>query len=492
MQFVTKNISMLFREVNNKCLKFCKRLEHRIIELKSGFLYCLPSEIRNLSFLNGSDTRSIKAKKNIAASFFLKGFSILIMFAMVPLLINQLNTENYGIWITFASLISWFSFFDIGLGNGLKNILANKLASNDIIAAKKAISTAYISISTLSIVLASVFFFLNRYLNWAKLLNAPDSILSELTTLSYFVIISFFLQLVFKLISSIFDAIQMPAVSGAITAFGNLLAIIFIYLLIVLYDSHSLLLYGIVLSTTPILALLIATFYFFRKKHANLAPSFRSFDRSMVKSLFGLGARFFLIQITSIVLYQTNSFVIAHVVGVESVTTYDIAYKYAGIFQMAFTIVLSPIWVASTDAYISNNIDWIYKAISKLNKVLFLIVIASIIQLLVSKQLYRLWIGDKVNINYSLTFLMQFYFVVSMRGGIYCMVLNGIGKIRMQFVLNFAECLIHIPLAIFLGKHFGINGVVISMCLVVSLNAIWMPKQCKAILAGTAKGIWNQ
>jgi len=32
---------------------------------------------------------------------------------------------------------SWFSFFDIGLGNGLKNTLANKLATNDIPGAKK-------------------------------------------------------------------------------------------------------------------------------------------------------------------------------------------------------------------------------------------------------------------------------------------------------------------------------------------------------------------
>ena len=460
--------------------------------MKISYFLNLFSEVKNLSFIKGSDTRTIRAKKNIAVSFIVKGISILIMFAMVPLLINQLNPEKYGVWITFASLISWFSFFDIGLGNGLKNTLANKLATNDIPGAKKAISTAYISISVLALVLVSIFIIGNKYLNRANLLNAPDSLNSELSALSYFVIISFFLQLVLKLISSIFDAIQMPAVSGAITALGNLLAIILILLIILVYKSHSLLIYGIVLSTSPILAMLISTIYFFRKKHAYLSPSFRSFDRSMVKSLFGLGAKFFLIQITSIVLYSTNSFIIAHVVGVESVTTYDIAYKYAGIFQMAFTIILSPIWVASTDAYVSNNIDWIYKAISKLNKVLFLIVIASVIQLLVSKQLYWLWIRDKVSINYSLTLFMQIYFIVSMRGGIYCMVLNGIGKIKMQFIFNFAECLIHIPLAIILGKHLGINGVVFSMCLVVSLNAIWMPKQCKAILAGTAKGIWNK
>ena len=451
-----------------------------------------PTELKNFSFTKGSDLRTIKAKKNIAASFIVKGISVLIMYAMVPLLIKQLNAEKYGVWLTFATFITWFSFFDIGLGNGLKNILANKLAKDDIIGAKKAISTAYISISVLSFFLISVFLIGNIYINWVIVLNAPDSMQSELNTLSYFLIISFFLQLIFRLISSIFDAIQMPAVSGAIVALGNLLSLILILLILFISNSHSLLLYGIALTTSPIAALLIGTIYFFGKKHPNLMPSYRSFDRSMVRSLFGLGGRFFLIQITSIVLYQTNSFVIAHVVGVTSVTTFDIAYKYAGVFQMAFTIILSPIWVASAEAYAQNNIDWIYKAISKLNKVLIIIIVASVIQLLVSKQIYRLWIGDRVKINYSLTFLMLTYFILSMRGGLYCMILNGIGKIKLQFIFNFAEALIHLPLSIILGRHFGINGVVVSMCLVVSLNAIWMPMQCKAILAGTAKGIWNE
>jgi O-antigen/teichoic acid export membrane protein len=72
------------------------------------------------------------------------------------------------------------------------------------------------------------------------------------------------------------------------------------------------------------------------------------------------------------------------------------------------------------------------------------------------------------------------------------MVLNGIGKIKLQFIFNLIEALVHIPLAIILAKYWGINGVVISMCLVVSLNAIWMPIQCKAILNGSAKGIWNR
>lgn len=460
--------------------------------LENQFLIDTYHKIKNILFSKGSDVRTVKAKKNIAISFIVKGISILIMFALVPLLIGQLNTQKYGIWLTLASFISWFTFFDVGLGNGLKNILIEKLSNDDIVGARKAISTAYISIGIVIIIIMGVFIIGNQFLNWSVILNAPSSMLEDLNPLIFFVVLSFCLQLILRLISSIYDAIQMPAASGTITAIGNLLTLVFVLLLIFITNSDSLLYYGIALTISPLIALLIGTIYFFRYKYPSLIPSISCFEKKMVKSLFGLGGKFFLIQITSIMLYQTNSFVIAHFVGTSAVTTYDIAYKYGGISQMVFLIVLSPIWVASGDAYFKNNIDWIYKAISKLNKLILILMLFAVFQLIFSKQFYYLWVGSKISIDYSLTFLMLFYFIVSMRGGLYCMVLNGIGKIKLQFILNLLEALIHIPLSIILAKYWGVNGVVISMCLVVSLNAIWMPMQCKLILDGKAKGIWNK
>ena len=48
--------------------------------------------------MNGS-SRSIAIKKNIIASLFLKGISILVSLQVVPLTINYINPTRYGIWI---------------------------------------------------------------------------------------------------------------------------------------------------------------------------------------------------------------------------------------------------------------------------------------------------------------------------------------------------------------------------------------------------------
>ena len=76
---------------------------------------------KTLSYLNKGNRRSARAKKNIAAMFALKGVSILCQLAVVPMTINYVSKYEYGIWITISSLVAWLSFFDLGIGNGLRN-----------------------------------------------------------------------------------------------------------------------------------------------------------------------------------------------------------------------------------------------------------------------------------------------------------------------------------------------------------------------------------
>ena len=80
------------------------------------------------NFTKGHE-RSIKAKKNIGLSFLIKGASIAISLILVPLTINYINPYRYGIWLTLSSVVSWFSFFDIGLTNGLRNKLVRENVS---------------------------------------------------------------------------------------------------------------------------------------------------------------------------------------------------------------------------------------------------------------------------------------------------------------------------------------------------------------------------
>ena len=92
-----------------------------------GFLIYLN---RKFNLFSG-DERSVLVKKNIYFSFLIKGFSISISLLLVPLTLNYLSVYEFGVWLTLSSIFTWINYFDIGLGNGLRNRLAESMARQD-------------------------------------------------------------------------------------------------------------------------------------------------------------------------------------------------------------------------------------------------------------------------------------------------------------------------------------------------------------------------
>lgn len=436
--------------------------------------------------------RTGKALRNISLSLLTKGMTVAIGIAFVPLLVHQLTTEKYGVWLTLISILTLLSFSDVGLGHGLKNLLAEFLAKEDYQSAKKVVSTAYVSLSVIAISLFLIFICINPFISWDRVLNASPDMHGELSILIFFVFSLFCIQLVLNLITSIFEAFQMSSYSSVVYMLGQLFAFCLVFLISRITEGTSLIPYGIAISLAPICILVIFTFFFLSGKYKFILPSVKCFDKIYLKRLYFIGIKFFLIQLTAVLLYQSNNLIIAHTVGPNDVAVYNIAYRYAGIVQMLFTIILSPVWVASRDAFVKKDFFWIKNIIKHLNHLFLLAILVIIIQLIFTDNIYRLWLGPSVKIDFVVTALLMVYFILSMRNGIYCSVINGTGKIHFQFIMTSVEVLLHIPLAIFLGSIMGTPGVLISMCVVALSNSIWMPLQCNKLLNQTAKGILNK
>ena len=124
-------------------------------------------------WLTRGHERSLEAKKNILASFVIKGFSISISLLMVPLTINYVNPTQYGIWLTLSSIVAWFSFFDVGFGNGLRNRFAEAKALGNLEKARTYVSTTYAVLTMIFSGVWLIFVAGNQFIDWSKVLNAP-------------------------------------------------------------------------------------------------------------------------------------------------------------------------------------------------------------------------------------------------------------------------------------------------------------------------------
>lgn len=441
--------------------------------------------------------RTIKAKKNIIASFILKGLSIIIGFLTIRVTLSYLDQTKYGIWLTLASFISWFGFFEIGLGNGLKNKLAGALAVKDFTLAKIYVSTTYAILTIVIGIVAFLFFITNSFIDWTSILNTDKYLSNELTNLALIVFGFFFLRFVIKLIGTVLNADQRPAIANSFGPIGNLISLILIYILTKTTEG-SLIYLGWVLSVVPVVILIGATIYFYSNDYKKIAPSINFVKFIYAKDLLNLGIKFFLIQISVLIMFQSSNIIIAQFYGPAEVTPFNIAYKLFSVITMLFSIIITPFWAAFTEAWVKKDIVWVKKTIRNFYFIWISFVFIGIFLYMVSDLFFEFWLGKdmmkSIIISERLKISLLIYFLLFTFGGIFNMFINGVGKILVQMYSLLIGSIIFVPISIFFIKYlqWGIESVVIASILSNFYSPFIAPYQYYKIINDKAHGIWNR
>ncbi|GGH19284.1 lipopolysaccharide biosynthesis protein [Mucilaginibacter phyllosphaerae] len=449
-------------------------------------IQAIQSNIYN--FLNRGHQRSVRLKKNIIFSVFLKGGSVVISLVLIPLTIGYVNPTQYGIWLTLSSVIAWAAFFDIGLGNGLKNKLAAAIAMGDYTRARSYVSTTYVLLGGIAVILFAVFYLLNPYINWQQILNAPQT--AGLNRLALMMFGFFCLQFVVQLINIVLTANQQPAISSLLNVVGQALMLLAIFVL-TRVTQGSLINLLLVMAGMPLIVLAVASLWLYKASYKLMAPSLALVNLKYTREMLGSGSAFLVIQLGALVLFETDNIVITQLFGPQEVTTFNIAYKLFSVILMLFTIIITPFWSAFTEAYTKQDYSWIKTTMQKIHKVWVALSCVTLLMLALSPLLYNLWLGHKVSVPLSLSVSMCVYIIASLWQIIHVYLLNGVGKIRLQLYLVLGSALINIPLAVFLGKQIGLAGVTLSNALLFIVMGAIFSIQTKKIINGTAKGIFN-
>lgn len=437
------------------------------------------------------DKRSVTVKKNIIGSFLIKGISIVISLMLVPMTLGYVSSELYGIWLTLSSIMVWMNFFDIGFTLGLKNKLAEAIALEDWSKGKTLVSTTYFIMIIIFIPLCLILIYIIPYINWAKILNINTTYNIEITKVLYVMTTCFCIQMIANIITTVIAAYQKVALSTAFPVIGNFISLIIIYIL-TKFSSPSLLNLSLAISTIPAIILIISSIILFNKKFKRVSPNYRFINKKYIKELWTLGFKFFFIQIQVIILYQCTNVLISHVSGPNEVTSYNIAYKYLSIIMMLFSTIITPLWPAFTDAYTKKDFSWMKKIYKKASQIYLLLFIGIVILVLISPYIYEIWIGNKTIVPLHMTITVAIYMVIYTWDSLQVLLINGIGTIKLQTYVTLIGLIIHIPLALTLGKHIGAEGIIISMIIINIVYTIFFTRQINKLLNGTAYGIWKK
>lgn len=446
---------------------------------------------KHISYFSKGNERTIAVKRNIVASLIIKGASILISLMLVPITLDYISKEMYGIWLTLSSIMIWLGFFDIGFTLGLKNKLAEAIALQEWKRGKTLVSTTYFMMVIIFIPLCLVLEVLIPFVNWSSFINVPSIYNDEITKTLYILVAFFCLQMIVSVLTAVIAAYQKVALSSLFPVIGNFFSLLIIWVLTKLCDP-SLVALAFAISAMPIIVIVIASFLLYNKQFKQVSPSWKYINTSYIKELFSLGAKFFIIQIQYVILFQCTNILISNISGPEDVTSYNIAYKYMNIAMMAYTIVLSPLWPAFTDAYTKKDYEWMKNVYYKMKKLYFSCALFMIGMALIAPFIYNVWIGEKVQIPIFMTLAVCLYMMIYNWDSLQVNLINGIGAVKLQTYITLIGLFLHIPLSLFLGKtlKFGAIGVVLSMILINLIYSSVFTIQINKIIKQKAKGLW--
>lgn len=441
--------------------------------------------------LKTGQSMTAKASRQVIYSFGLQAISIIISLLYVPLLLNYLTQEKYGIWLTLTSIIGWFSFFDIGLGNGMRNKLTESNAVGDQLLGVKYVSTTYAILICIFSIILLIFHIINPFLNWNIILNSKSISPQDLYLLTSIVFTFFILRFIVQLIGVIYIADHRPSVNNAVNAVSSIFSLVVVFILTKLSFRGDLVLLGTIITIMPVLLFILLSIYAFKYNYKYLKPSIKSIDFKLNEGLMNLGVKFFLLQVTAVILYSTSSVFISQFYGPKEVVVYNLVFKYYQLPIMVFTIILSPLWSAVTNAYIIEDFVWLKTTMKRLNILSIAFIACIIVMSFISNYIFKLWIGDQVKVPINLTILMAIYAMMNVFLAPYSYFINGTGKLKLTMIFSFVGIALYFIAIFIFGKKFNnSSGVLIAILIPYILFTFIQPFQAYKILNKKATGLY--
>ena len=421
-----------------------------------------------------------------------RAVSIAVSLMTVPLVLNYLGVERYGMWLTISSIVTLLAASDLGVGSGLLNRVTRNLAVGDDRASRVQISSAFALLSLLAGIVGLVFLLAYPFLSWGEVLAVKSSVAAaEAGPAMAIMVVIFLLGLPTSVVTQVRLARQEGYVVHLAAAAGNLVALAAV---IVAVNTAAGLPVLVLALTGPLLVAVVGNGWLLFRRHApEVRPSMRLANRRDALGLLQSGSLFFVIAVSMAVAFASDTIVVAHLIGPEAVAEYGIAYRLFVIPTVLVAAILSPLWPAYGDAIARKDADWVRRtlrrsiigAVAIATSLAFLLVVAG-------QPIVDFWVQGSVAPSLGLLLGFGIWTIMSACGMAVAMFLNGANEIRLQAIAAAAMAGANILLSIWLTQRIGVSGVVWGTviaygALVLVPMALYAPGVVRRVASGATR-----
>lgn len=394
------------------------------------------SFIRRVVVRAGSGSRDAMVLRNIGASVVIKGASLLLGLLLLPAYLRLFqDSAALGTWFAVSGTLSWVLNFDFGFGNGLRNKLVPCVAKSDFVEARRYIASTYMATAAVVGVFGFLAWVILPHVAWGQLFNVGESVIANdlLTRAISILLLGLFLQLLLRTVLAVLYAMQRSAIPSFLALVTS--ASIFLYVSYApsMPTGELLIALAWVHAVAAGLPLLVASFYLFGFSLKGYAPKFQDFRMGHARVVMELGLKFFAAQVAFMLLSNANPFLISVFSSPRDVVDFQIYSRPFAIVSGVYTLALTPIWSAVTEAAFLRDSSWIRLLYKRLIVLSVVGTVCAFVGALLLPTFVELWLGDSaidIDIGVSLVFAASasvFFWNASLSS-----LANGLGILRLQ------------------------------------------------------------
>ncbi|MBC8106749.1 MAG: oligosaccharide flippase family protein, partial [Anaerolineae bacterium] len=291
------------------------------------------------------------------ASFGAKAIYSLCMFVYVPLALNYLGQERYGLWQTITALMGMLAISDLGLGSGMISQLAAAQGNDDRTQARRIVSSALFITTFAAICLGAIFAAVYPMVDWASLFKAQLPLaMTEAGPAMAWCVALFLIGLPLNVVQATHLGYQEGFVPNVVQAGMSALGLLGIFISIRLgYGLVGLTIFWLGAS---LVVRGINAIYLFGFQRRWLTPAWRDFHWPTATRLLKASVLFFVIGASIAVGYTSDSFVLTRILGPQAVTEYNVPFRLFSIVTVLIGFFLIPLWPAYAEARARGDVAW--------------------------------------------------------------------------------------------------------------------------------------
>lgn len=400
-------------------------------------------------------------KAGAALNYVIISLNMLVGLLYTPYMLRMMGQSEYGLYSLVASVISYLTVLDLGLGNAIVRYTAKFRAEGKTTEQYEMFGMflmLYIAIGIITFLIG-----LGLYFNINTLF--AETMTAEELDKAHIMILLLIFNLAFTFPMSIFGSIITAYERFIFPKMVNIIRIVLntVIMICLLEMGYKALAMVILQTAFNVLTLVINFFYCKYKLHIRIF--FRNFRWVFLKEVAVYSFWIFLNVIMDRIYWNTGQFVLGAFVGTAAVAIFAVAIQLEHIY-MQFSTAIASVFLPKVTGMVARNDN--PKAISNLfirtGRIQYIVMALILTCFIVfGRNFINLWAGSEYDSAYFITLLFFVSLSIPMIQNLGITILQARNQMKFRSLLYIAIALLSLIFQIILAKQHGGLGCAISI-----------------------------